>query len=93
MKYGVLFFVLMLFSLSSYSAMTARDAEGNAVTLQEAPCTAAPWLKDWKKATMLHQGKLYSACWKLHGNMVVVLDSDGDVTPVPMTAFRQETGV
>lgn len=93
MKYGVLAFVLMLFAVSSNAAMVAKDREGNSVTLQETACVSDMWLKEWKAATMFYQGKQYAACWRLQGNTVVVIDSAGDVTPLPMTAFRPETSV
>ncbi len=92
MKY-VLLAVLVLFAASVNAAMVAKDGSGNSVTLGETECVAAPWLKDWKTATMFYEGKTYAACWRLQGNLVVVLDSAGDVTPIPMTSFRPETGV
>ena len=83
----------MLFSLSSYSAMVAKDGSGNSVTLQEEKCVSAPWLKDWQTATMIYRGKTYAACWRVQGQLVIILDSGGDITPIPMNAFAPEVKV
>ena len=93
MKLPVLLAVLMLFAMSSNAAMVAKDGSGNSVTLQETACVSDPWLKEWKSATMFYRGKHYAACWRIQGDMVVIIDSAGDVTPLPMGAFKQETGV
>lgn len=93
LRNGVLAVVLMLFALSVNAAMVAKDAQGNSVTLQETACVSDPWLKDWKAATMFYQGRVFAACWRLQGNLVIILDSAGDITPIPMTAFRPETSV
>jgi len=89
----VLFAVLMLFSMSSHAGMVAKDNNGNSVTLHEAPCVSSPWLKDWKTATFIYGGKTYAACWRIQNNMVIVIDSAGDVSPLPMEAFKPETKV
>ena len=93
LKAGVLAVVLMLFAMSVNAAMVAKDSAGNSVTLQETACVSDPWLKDWKAATMFYQGKVFAACWRIQGQTVVIIDSAGDVTPIPMTAFRPETSV
>lgn len=71
--------------------LVARDSVGNAVTLTDKQCTATPWLKDWKAAIFLYEGKVLSACWRLIGDNVVVLDAAGDVTGVPAYAFTRES--
>ena len=95
MKWGVLAAVLMLFAMSNPAKadMVAKDRAGNSVTLHEAPCVSAPWLKDWKTATFIYGGKTYAACWRIQNDMVIVLDAAGDVSPLPMTAFKPETKV
>ena len=93
LKSGLLAIVLMLFAISSNAEMVARDDAGNTVTLQETECVSGPWLKDWKAATMFYEGKHYAACWRVQGTKVVIIDSAGDVTPIPMQAFRPEPGV
>lgn len=93
LKAGVLAVVMMLFAVQANAAMVAKDAAGNSVTLQETACVSDPWLKDWKAAVMFFDGKQYAACWRIQGQTVVIIDSAGDVTPIPMTAFRQETSV
>jgi len=93
MRLGVLFMVLMLFAMSVKAGMVARDNEGNVITLMTEACKVSPWLKDWKTASFLYNGKVYPACWKLQGRLVIILDSGGDVTPVSMGAFSQETSI
>lgn len=94
MKLGVLVGVLLLFSVSGVKAdMVARDAMGNYAALHKESCVAAPWLKDWKTATVKYEGKMFAACWKMQDGTILVLDSAGDVTPIPVSAFTNETGV
>lgn len=93
MKRYVLLAVLLLFNASAKadnSKMVARDQAGNSVTLQSEKCVAAPWLVDWMTAVFIYQGKQYAACWKIQAGTVVILDSGGDVTSLPMDAFRPE---
>ena len=93
MKYGVLFAVLFMFAVSVKAGMVARDEGGNVITLMTEQCTAGPWMKDWKTASFLYRGQLFKACWRIQGTTVILLDSGGDVTPVPMGAFSQETTI
>ena len=67
-----------------------RDQQGNHVMLQQTPCKM-PWLSKWFEASMVFQEKPYAACWKLmgDGNTVMVLDSTGDLTALPLQAFRK----
>lgn len=66
-----------------------RDRAGNVVVLLDAPCEQGGWLAGWRRATLHYDGKDYAACWVAMGEMVMVLDSSGDVTPVPRAAFRR----
>jgi hypothetical protein len=94
LKAGVLAIVLMLFSLSSHAAnMVAVDPNGNRITLSETKCVISPWTTEWRNATFVYQGKTYAACWRIQGNLVIILDSGGDITPVPITNFGPETTV
>lgn len=93
MKYAVLAAVLVLFSMSAKADMIMKDRQGNSITLHEEACTVLPWLEKWKTATFIYQGKVHAACWRFQAGTVVVLDSAGDVTPVPPQAFERATGV
>jgi len=95
MKWGVLAAVLMLFAMSNPAKadMVMRDQNGNYVRLHTEPCAISPWTKEWKTATFFYEKKQYAACWRLQGETVVVLDSEGDITPLPVRSFRPETGV
>ncbi len=55
-------------------------------------CMASPWLKQWKTASIVFEGKVFAACWAVLGPDVVVLDSAGDIYPVPAAMFKVETG-
>lgn len=84
--------IALLFPITAIAQnLVARDSVGNAVTLTDKQCTATPWLKDWKVAIFLYEGKVLSACWRLIGDNVVVLDAAGDVTGVPAYAFTRES--
>ena len=88
---AALFSVLMLVSAAAFADnLTARDQAGNYVTLMSDACVVGPWLKEWKTAVFLYKGKQYEACWKLQGTTVVILDSAGEVTPLPAGAFKVE---
>lgn len=69
--------------------MTFEDPLGNSVQLFDTPCyEAPPWL-GFRKASMLYQGKSYEACWTLVGHTVLLIDSAGDSTPIPMDVFKK----
>lgn len=84
----VLAAILALLPVWSWADMMLKDGSGNSIVLHEGKCTVLSWLKDWRQATMQYRGTMFEACWRIQGDMVVVLDSGGDVTPVPMQAFR-----
>lgn len=70
-----------------------RDQSGNQIVLMEEPCTQ-PWMAKWLKARMTYKGAEYDACWKLmDSSVVLVMDSAGDVTGVPMSAFRRMSAI
>lgn len=81
--------IVLLFAAFQVLAQTyqfqARDAT---VTLHNAPCEH-PWLKGWRKASMTYQGKDYEACWMHNDGVVYLIDSSGDLTPVPAQAFKK----
>ena len=92
----VFLFLILMFMYGSTRAaggLVVRDPSGNSVSLHTGQCSTSPWLKEWKAATMVYQGKRYDACWRLQGSTVVILDSGGDITPVPAQAFKEEIGV
>lgn len=63
----------------------ARDAT---VTLHNEACSKG-WLKGWKKASMTYKGQDYDACWMHNEGVVFILDSAGDLTPLPVNAFKK----
>lgn len=86
--------LLALHIASAYAATyVAKDAAGNVVRLLDEPCdVASGWLKA-RKAEFLYQGKRYKSCWLAVKEVVLILDETGDVTPLPVQAFRKEEGV
>ena len=98
LRTGTLFVLLMLFGLSANADMTVKAPDGDSVTLHEEQCATSPWLTEWKSATMIYQGKQYAACWRLQISservpVVVVLDSGGDVTTLPMQVFKPVSAI
>ena len=52
--------------------------------------------KDLQKASVLHRGKIYEACWVLVLDTVAVMDEAADDTslfPVPLAAFRKVNAI
>lgn len=88
----VLFFLLHL--APAYAATyVAKDAAGNVVRLLDEPCDVATgWLKA-RKAYFRYEGKEFKSCWIATKDVVLILDETGDVTPLPVQAFRKEEGV
>lgn len=76
--------------LGMAETFTMKDAHGNSVTLLDEPCyEAPPWL-GWRKARMVYRAQTYEACWRVFGNTVLILDSAGDSSPVPVSAFKKD---
>ena len=87
----LVFIALLLFGMNVEAAsFQAKDAAGNVVTLNDKTCPV-PFLKGWKGGQMVYQGKVYKACRRLNGPLVAVLDSEGDITPLPMEVFKPAT--
>lgn len=88
---------MLLAPLYAADTYSASDENGK-LTLTKEPCAQHPWLKEWKLARWFFQGKPYEACWNVQptrtgGQMVVVIDSAGVVTPLPPQIFRMDEGV
>ena len=91
MKRYVLLAILLLFAASAYAEnMVAKDQGGNILTLHDQKCAISPWTTEWGTATFFYEGKTYTACWRITGDNVVVLDSAGEISVVPMFAFKPE---
>ena len=86
----VLFVMLMAqCSAARASSLTAQDQAGNSVTLTDQSCQIkSPWFANWHSGTMTYQGKLLEICWTMRGTNVVVIDSDGEITPIPLRVFH-----
>lgn len=87
--------VTTVYATGAYATTFSLKADnGDQITLMESPCTHSPWFKDWQAARFIYRGKTYEACWRLvGGDTVLVFDSGGDISPVPMGAFRKDEGV
>lgn len=82
-------------SKSAYDGppLSISDREGNSIRLTKEPCpNVSGWLA-MSVAQMVYEGKKYLACWVLVGTTVVVFDSNGDATPIPAMAFKQDSAL
>lgn len=80
---------IVLISGTVFGATYAlEDQSGNRVVLHEEPCPVA-FLKGWKRASFRYEGRDLLACWMASRGLVYLLDDLGDLTPVPITAFRK----
>lgn len=95
------FIVAILCSASTVFAQdkfSVEDQNGK-LTITKAPCTkAGPWFAKWRAATWVYKGKFYDACWSGvrtpdGGQMVVVIDSDGQVSNMHPSRFSPEQGI
>lgn len=84
-------FLLFVAFHANAASYTAQDSSGNRLTISDKPCSQAGWLKDWKHADLVYQGKAFSACWKPMGDYVAVIDASGDVFPFPVTMFKKDS--
>lgn len=70
-------------------------SEYGKLTLTAEPCTAHVWLKDWEVARWIWKGEPYEACWRMqsdgHQPLIVVVDSNGEVTTFHPGQFVQDT--
>lgn len=79
-------------------SFSATDEDGK-LTLTKEPCTAAgPWFTKWRAARWMFRGKPYDACWTVAksasgAQMIVIIDSDGQVSNMSPNRFAPETGV
>ena len=85
----ILAILFLLPSLCLADSLVARDSTGNVITITDDPCELS-WLKNWKSAQFLYQGKVYKACWAIKGDRVIVLDEGGDLSAVPVGMFGKE---
>ena len=102
---AVLFVVLLLFATAALGGTTsyvARDRLGNSVRLYDEPCADPNLLAKAnealrphiKRGTMIYKGKTYGACWlATPDGKVHIIDTEMDVTVVPMEAFKADPGV
>jgi len=86
---ALILFVIVMAHSANASTLTAKDASGNSVTISDEACTInSPWFKKWRRGTMTYNGKMLDICWRLAGTTVAVIDSEGDITPIPMRFFH-----
>lgn len=72
--------------------------DGDFVKIWQSPCASKTVigianpavLPLLKRATMRYEGKDYEACWAEYEGHAVIIDEAGDVTPIPLRAFRIE---
>jgi hypothetical protein len=88
----LLCFALLHIAPAIAASYVAKDAVGNVVRLLDEPCdVTSGWMKA-RKAYYKYEGKEYKSCWIAVRDLVLVFDETGDVTPLPVQAFRKEEG-
>lgn len=91
---GMCLAILFVAAKNAYGASYSLKApNGDSVTLMDSPCTQGPWFKDWRAARFVYQGKSYESCWRVVQDTILVFDSGGDVSAIPMAAFKKDEGV
>ncbi len=92
---GWLLLMILLISLLGYcgrvEAFPLRAVSPlGSVTVFEEPCPH-PWLKKWKRAELIYKDQKYEACWAADqsSQSVLVIDSEGDLSMLPMAAFQK----
>ena len=89
-RVAVLAFMLAALPTFAADVLRAENQYGTVVRLFGEPCALATgWLKLYR-AEMFYKGKLYAACWTLVGQVVLVFDEAGDVSPHSWTVFSKE---
>jgi len=102
LRYWARVVLVMIFAIALGGAMrwafaeekpptySVEDGSGNVVRILSEPCAdTAPWL-GLQKAEMRYEGVEYLACWFVISGVVVILDSNGDATPIPAHAFTKD---
>lgn len=88
----VLILGLIVLNLGTAHAASYEFRSGrNHVVLRDAPCKVGGWLANWKTASLTYEGRDYEACWIAQGQVILLLDNSGDLTPVPIEAFKRMT--
>lgn len=93
---GACLAALFVLASNAYAeSYSLRAQNGDSVTLLDTPCNQGPWFKDWRAARFVYQGKTYESCWRAlpDGQTVVVLDSGGDVSAIPLQAFKRDESI
>lgn len=85
----ILLALLLIALPANAESYTAKDSRGNSVTITDKPC-GLPWFTGWQKAVMRFEGKNYEACWRTKGASIVVFDSDGDISSIPVSMFEKD---
>lgn len=81
--------------LAPAAEVITRDADGNSITLRDAACTDAKVLRfippahrsSVRAGVTVFERKTYSNCWFIRGDVVFVIDEDGDAGVLPASGF------
>lgn len=77
---------------TTYS-IVGRPKPGDLIRLTLEPCQDAPAWLNLRRAEMRYEGIDYVACWFALGQMVIVLDSNDDATPIPLRNFTKDEAI
>lgn len=103
MRYALTFVAALLAAAPVHAEVTMlAKKDGDSIRLQDKPCTSAATLahipeqhrKEFRAASAIVDGQGYQACWSmLPGGVVWLTYDDGDVSQVPVQAFKIDEGV
>jgi hypothetical protein len=92
----VLIAALIAASFSACAETAIFRFQSTTVRLLQSPCigAAAAMLKDnakdFKQAAVTYEGREFGACWKVQGEIVLILDDEGDGGSIPLSEFKPE---
>jgi hypothetical protein len=67
-----------------------QNTAGDSVRITQEPClVSSGWLK-LGKAYMIYKGREYEACYIVVKDIVLIFDSGGDVSPIPLQMFKRD---
>lgn len=98
---GIFIFGTLLYAVGSFAeggTFSSVDEDGK-LTITQDPCEkAGPWFAKWRAAQWMWRGKNYDACWSVAqtrdgGRVIVVIDSDGQISNIEPRRFRPEDGI
>jgi hypothetical protein len=70
--------------------MSVKDPAATSCASPMSHAREPEWLGLFKARRCITEGVDYLACWREAGGAVLVFDSNGDLTPIPVQAFTKD---